>query len=476
MAISNLQLYRGQKFDGLTDSNKLSAAFLTEPEIVGKTLSFVFGYNYNNPIALLTGGVGKTQFINNSTFRWHLAGDLERPSTIKENLEEGNVDIGKEGRPFRVKLVDDQFVSGEVLIPDNREFPVIVIGDRVDDGDGYIYTLQLLDSKTNPDKSMPVSLLEPGKEFSKDFSAFEEGSRRSGITNFNTPFQLENRLTIHRKNYELTGSASTDVMVIELKNPLTNKSSYLWENIAEWTFLQQWYREIDRALVYNKYGSSPGENGRPVLTGAGLREQIAPANRREFNVGNLTENTIKEFLLDLSYNIIDQPRRKFVALCGEGFMDLFDRAMKDAASNWNLVDTKFITGSGQELTLGGQFVTYKGLNGIELTLMHYPVYDDPVHNRELNPLTQRPLESYRATFIEYGQYDGSANIVKMAKKDREQLMWYNGGSTSPSGGKTSKTAFGTKYDGYEVEVLSEVGIKLQNPLSCGELVPNISRL
>src|SRR5699024_2680390 len=121
-------------------------------------------------------------------------------------------------------------------------------------------------------------------------------------------------------------------------------------------------------------------------------------------------------------------------------------------------------------------VTYKGLNGIELTLMHYPVYDDPVHNRELNPLTQRPLESYRATFIEYGQYDGSANIVKMAKKDSEQLMWYNGGSTSPSGGKTSKTAFGTKYDGYEVEVLSEVGIKLQNPLSCGELVPNISRL
>lgn len=475
MAISNLQLYRGQKFDGLTDSNKLSAAFLTEPEIVNKTLSFVFGYNYNNPLSLLTGGVGKTEIISNNTFRWFLAGDLERPSVITEKLASGDA-IGQKGATFQVKLKDDQFVSGEILIPDSREFPVIVIGDRVDEGDGFVYTLQLLDSATNPDKSMPEALLEPGKEFSKDFSAFEEGSRRSGITTYNTPFQLENRLTIHRKNYELTGSASTDVMIIELKNPLTGKSSYLWENIAEWTFLQQWYREIDRALVYNKYGSSPGENGRAALTGAGLREQIAPANRREYNAANLTENTLKEFMLDLSYNIIDQPKRKFVALCGEGFMDLFDRAMKDSARNWNLVDTKFVTGSGQELTLGGQFTTYKGINGIEVTLMHYPVYDDPIHNRELHPLTNRPLESYRATFIEYGQYDGQANIVKMAKKDREQLMWYNGGSTSPEGGKTSKSAFGTKYDGYEVEVLSEVGIKLQNPLSCGELIPNISRL
>lgn len=476
MAISNLQLYRGQKFQGLTDSNKLSQAFLTEPEVVSKTLAFVFGYNYSNPISLLTGGLGKTENINNNTFRWFLAGDLERPSVICENIEASNPTPGKGGSTFRVKLKDDQFVSGEVLIPDNREFPVVVLGDRIDEGDGFVYTLQLLDGRTNPEKFMPPALLEAGKEFSKDFSTYEEGSRRSGITTFNTPFQLENRLSIHRKNYELTGSASTDVMIIELKNPLTNKSSYLWENIAEWTFLQQWYREIDRALVYNKYGATPGENGRLALTGAGLREQISPSNNREYNVGNLTENVIQEFLMDLSYNIIDQPKRKFVALCGEGFMSLFDKAMRDAAKGWILVDTTFVSGSGQNLTLGGQFTTYKGLNGVELTLMHYPVYDDPVHNRELHPLTGRPIESYRATFIEYGQYDGAANIVKVAKTGREQLMWYNGGSTSPSGGKTSKTAFGTKYDGYEVEVLSEVGIKLQNPLSCGELIPNISQL
>ena len=51
MAINNLQLYRGKKFDGLVDSNKLSNAFLTEPEIVNKTMSWIFGYHYNNPLS-----------------------------------------------------------------------------------------------------------------------------------------------------------------------------------------------------------------------------------------------------------------------------------------------------------------------------------------------------------------------------------------------------------------------------------------
>lgn len=471
--INDLQLYRGKKFDGLVDSNKLSAAFLTEPEVVNKTLSFIFGYKYGNPLALLTGGIGNTQYVNNSEFKWYLIGDLERPSAVVENLESANTTPGIGGSLFRVKLEDDQFVSGEVLIPDNREFPVIVIGDPLQDGNGFIYTLQLLDGKIKTDKFMPPALLAPGKEFSKDFSAFEEGSSRSGITTYNSPFQMANRLTIHRKHYELTGSAASDVMIIALKTE-DGKTSYLWENYAEWTFLQQWYRELDRALVYNKFGASQGANGRPVFTGAGLREQISPANKREYTV--LTESVIREFMMDLSYNVIEQGKRKFVALCGEGFMDLFDRAMKDVARGWQMVDTKFITGSGQELSFGGQFTTYQGLNGTEVTLMHYPVYDDPVHNRELHPLYLRPLESYRATFIEYGQYDGSANIQKVAKQGREQLMWYNGGSMSPSGGNTSKSKFGTKYDGYEVEVLSEIGIKLHNPLSCGELIPSVANL
>lgn len=477
MAINNLQLYRGKKFDGLVDSNKLSNAFFTQPEIVNKTLSFIFGYHYGNPLALLTGGIGKTQFIGNSEYQWNLIGDLERPTVITEDLTGADGTAGLGGGIFQLKLAEDQFVSGEVLITDSRDYHLVVIGDRVQDGNEFIYTFQLLDGQTNPLKFVPKALLTAGRELSKDFSSYEEGSTRSGITTYGSPFVLRNRLTIHRKHRDITGSAATDVMYVAMKDPKSGKTSYLWEEVANWTFLQQWYRELDRALVYNEFGQTPGANGRPALTGAGLRQQIAPANRREYTV--LTENVIREFLMDLSYNVIDQGKRKFVAICGEGFMDLFDRAMKESigARNMVLADTKFVTGSGQELSLGGQFKTYQGLNGTEVTLMHFPCYDDPVHNRELHPLTLRPLESYRATFIEYGQYDGQANIQKIAKQGREQLMWTNGGSMGPNGGHTSpSTMSSNSFDGYKVEALAEIGIKLHNPLSCGELIPSVATL
>lgn len=476
MVVNNLQLYQGKKFAGLTDENHLSAAFLTEPEMVNNTLSFIFGTNYGNPLTLLTGGLGRTRTVTNRQYQWRLMGELERPVPIIRNLGDGSTTPGIYGQTFRVVLRDKDFVSGEVLIPDDRDYPVIVIGDPVQDGDGFIYTLKLVSPDTS--KFMPPALLAAGKEFSKDYSAYEEGGSRSGITTYATPFEMRNHLTTQRKTYEITGSAASSVLAIQMKDPNSGKSSYMWTDVQEWMAYAQWYRELERSQIYSVFNAKPngtvdikGENGRPVYIGAGLREQIAPANKRTYNT--LTENVIREFLMDLSYNVIDKGQRKFVALCGEGFMDLFDRAMKESigARNMTIVDSKFITGSGQELTLGGQFTTYKGLNGTEVTLMHMPIYDDPIHNRKKHPITGRPLESYRATFIDFGMYDGESNIMKVARKDREQVIWTTAGSVDPSGHSKSKSNIRSNTtDGYAVHMLAETGIMLQNPMSCGELI------
>lgn len=480
MNVNGLQLYRGKKFSGLTDQNSLATAFLTQPEMVNNTLSFIFGSNYGNPLSLLTGGLARTRTVQNRQYGWRLMGDLERPVTVVRSLGDGGSTPGLYGQPFRVVLQEKDFVSGEILIPNDRNYPVIVVADPVQDGDGYVYTLKL----TSPDKTkfMPPALIAAGQEFSKDFSAFEEGSARSGVTTYVTPFEMRNHLTLQRKSYEITGSAATDVMVISMKDPETGKTSVMWEDVQVWTHLAQWYREQERAYVYSQYNAAPngtvdlkGETGRPVYIGAGLREQIAPANKRNYTV--LTENIIRDFLMDLSYNVIDKGQRKFVALCGEGFMDFFDRAMKESlgARNFVVQDTKFITGSGQNLELGGQFMTYKGLNGTEVTLMHMPLYDDPIHNRQLHPVTGRPLESYRATFIDFGMYDGESNIMKVAKRDRENVMWTTAGSVSPEGhSKSTSNIRSNTVDGYAVHFLCETGIMIQNPLSCGELICDIN--
>src|SRR5574343_694211 len=99
-----------------------------------------------------------------------------------------------------------------------------------------------------------------------------------------------------------------------------------------------------------------GASGNTVYSGAGLEEQIAPANKRYYTT--LTEQVIRDFMDDLSYNGTEDGPREYVALCGRQFMNLFDQAMKSSVSNFKLMESSvFITGSGQNLQLGGQFMT-----------------------------------------------------------------------------------------------------------------------
>jgi hypothetical protein len=58
-------------------------------------------------------------------------------------------------------------------------------------------------------------------------------------------------------------------------------------------------------------------------------------------------------------------------------------------------------------------------NGIELTVKHCALFDNMELFRQLHPITGKPLMSYTFLFIDLGQRDGQANIVKVCRKGRE---------------------------------------------------------
>jgi hypothetical protein len=276
--------------------------------------------------------------------------------------------------------------------------------------------------------------------------------------------------------YDITGDAYSSVMVISFKDPGSGKQTMYWSVYQEWVAMRQWFERIDRQTMYSEINKRAdgsvhvyGSNGRPVYIGAGLLQQIAPANRRPYTT--LTLDLLDTFMADLSYNVLGFGERKFLALTGEMGMKELDRVLRAKASSYTLVDTKFVSGSGQELTLSGQFTSYKGLNGVELMIKHFPIYDNPVYNRKLHPITGKPLESYRMTFIDFGMRDGESNVVKVVRKDRELSMWYTGGSVAPGAGhaKSSSTLRSNSRDGYQVHFLSEQGIMLKDPTTSGEL-------
>ena len=483
--LNNLQLYRGRRFSDLVDENMISNALLTKPHEVSGLLSLVFGTKddgVSTAIDMITGGLGKTMIIENREYEWSVQIDSDHAVNIRW-AKTGNVEInasnyttataGLNGTPIYIALEERWFGPGAILSFDDYHYQVRVSGAPYQDGSAWVYECYVADGFAGA--YIPGEFILPGRQVSRIGSAYEEYSDEADIINYQTPFKMRNNLMTMRLSYDITGDAYSTVLAIALKDPETGKQSYLWSDYQYWKALREWKKREEYQLLFAKSNrnadgtyANKGTNGRPVAISAGLFEQISPANVRYYTT--LTAELLEDYLFDLCYNMLGTNERKFMALAGEMGIRDFDRILKEKVAGFNLIDTKFITGSGQELTLGGQFTTYKMTNGIELTLKRCPLFDNMEMFRQLHPLTGKPLMSYTFMFLDLGTRDGQANIVKVCRKGREFVQWCTGGSVIPSGyGNSVNTLRSNSRDGYQVHFLGEEGIMVRNPLACGIL-------
>lgn len=484
--LNNLQLYKGKWFSDLVDENKLANALAIKPHEVASVVSYVFGAKdngYNSFIDFLTGGMGKTMVIDQREYTWKVMIESDRAVTIRsakwngQEINSSNIATltpGLGNTPIQIWVEDKWFGPGATLEFDDNNFQARVSGEPYQDGNEWVYTVFVADGQSA--SYIPGEYLLAGRQVSRLASSYEEYSEEADILNYNTHFEMKNCLTITRLSYDITGTAYSTVMAVALENPETGKKSYMWADYQEWVALREWYKRMERMLIYGKYNKNAdgtvslmGTNGRVVYTGAGLLQQISPANIRPYTV--LTADIIEEFLFDLSYNTLGLGERKFVAFTGEMGLREFDKVLKEKAEAMTKVDTVFITGSGQELTLGGQFTTYRMTNGIELTVKYAACFDDLVHNRKLHPVTGKPLESYKFVIVDFSTRDGEANVVKMARRNRELVMWNTSGSVAPGAGygTSVSTIRANAKDGYSVHFLGEVGLMLRDSRACGIL-------
>lgn len=489
--LNGLQLYRGKRFSDLVDENMISNALLTKPHEVAGILSLVFGTKddgISTTIDMITGGLGKTMTIENREYEWAVQIDQDHAVNIRYAKYNGKVisttdsattsaaattTAGIGNSPIYLGLEERYFGPGAILSFDNYRFQVRVSGTPYQDGSAWVYECYVADAGSGA--YIPGEYLLPGRQVSRIGSAYEEYSDEADILNYQTPFKMKNNLMTMRLSYDITGDAYSTVLAIALTDPETGKKSYLWSDYQYWLALREWKRREEYQLLFAKSNrnadgtySNKGTNGRPVAISAGLFEQISPANTRYYTT--LTTELLEDYLFDLCYNMLGTNERKFVALTGEMGMREFDRLLKEKVATMQLIDTKFITGNGQELTLGGQFTTYKMTNGIELTLKKCALFDNMEMFRQLHPLSGKPLMSYTFLFLDLGMRDGQANIVKVCRKGREFVQWCTGGSVLPSGyGNSINTLRSNSRDGYQVHFLGEEGIMVRNPLACGVL-------
>lgn len=487
--LNGLQLYTRKSAAGLAEEQRLTNLLLTKPFEVSTVLTQIFGGYPGEEVSILeylTRGMGRIKVIeaDNREYTWRVEVDTDEAIDIVKaewnNSAVAATDTpGLNNSPIYLWLAKQWFGPGAVVSFDDRNYQVRLENEGRLDGDAYLYIAYMADG--NPSSYVPPAQLAQGKKVSREGSAYEEGSEQADIVNYSAPFALKNHLTTMRLTYDITRSAATDVMIVQYKNPKSGKTSYMFSDMQEWRALRQWYKTVDEYHYYSKYNARPdgtvkvkGSTNRPVYIGAGVEEQISPSNRRNYTT--MTTSLVQDFLGDLSFNKLGKGERKFLGLTGEKGMEAFSKMLENKASAFTTLDSKFITGSGQELTLGGQFVTWKMYNGVELTLRHFPFFDSIVKNRTLHPITGYPASSYDILFMDFGMRDGESNIKRIVKRGSENLMWHTAGSIAPGGNmaKSIGTLRSNKKDGYSVDFLTEGGFMITDPTTCGMLKLDVS--
>lgn len=460
---------------GMTEAKHLYNAFLTNPA-KATHITRLAATETAMPIEYLTGGMMRKEEIGSVDYTWMLETTGERAIKVVVNLEASTVSPGVNHSLMRVVFPEKWFGRGDILNPDNnsRRYQVQVALHPTPHPMGWLYTLKF--ATPNSALVMPQAYLTPGSKFAKEFHAASEYDEPSEATH-TMPFQMRNCITTSFKQDTITRTASKTLLEYTWSNPeKPGETTTLWSTKAEWDLLLQFFTEQERSYWYSQYNRKPnGESvlksagNRPIFIGAGIHQQIAPANTREYV--ELSKDILQDLIADMSFNQLGENNRHFVGFTGEyGFME-FSNAMSREAATYNLVDSKFVTGSGNNLTLSGQFKTWEGPNGMKITLKKMPLYDSELSG-EVHYRSGRPLSSYDFTFLNFGTTNGKSNITKMYRKDSERVMWSNDGSIN-SRGETAKSfqeSRGSTKDGCTVLILAESGVKIENPLSCGRLI------
>jgi hypothetical protein len=183
----------------------------------------------------------------------------------------------------------------------------------------------------------------------------------------------------------------------------------------------------------------------------------------------LTEKRITDFLAQLQLNTGSRGQ-EWMVYTGTAGKVAFHEAMKDLVMpGGNLVyDAK--TGGKQEL--GVDFTSYNAI-GSKITLAHNPLFDDPnLHGGDIDARTGFLNESFRMVFMNMGQTNGVSNVERKVKgaggMNRSMIMKYIAGMVDPFDQKSMHAA--NSRDSFTCEMLSESGIIVRNPLSCGQLI------
>lgn len=463
----------------MTELNHLGAALLTKPTVFENKMTQLFtATRYSdNPLTTMLSQAKQEKTIGTTVWEWNMKGATTRPLVVVENVEpDSNTTPGRFKQNFKIKLDEDWYVPGDVLHPgsSSKKWQVRIQTQCFKQGQGFVYEVRGM--WDDPQTSLPTKYLQPGTQWAKLYSQYEEAAEQSGSTQYSLPIAMQNRMSRFRKKYRVTGDAANEVLAIKIPDS-AGRLHDSWIKYAEVEYWEQWYRELERGYWYSRSTDTVlGANGRPIYSGPGVQEQLEDSHQHFYSV--LTAQLIEEYLMDIFYSRIKPgSSRKIKGFTGEYGMIQFHRAIMRWAEKKGfiqVVDQLFIdkTKSAYHenaLVAGFQYVKYRMANGAELELVHNPLYDDREINFEIDPVTGYPTESQRITFLDFSGRGEMGTNIQLVHRANSFKLGYVHGLHSPYG-PTNNKAMAHSGDYYEMHVQKQCGIHIEDVSRCGELI------
>ena len=467
-----------------TADNSLVANLLKYPEIAKKVIELYPRYTTTYLLEKLSFGAGE-KVLGDNSFEWKSMGRYRGQQTLAADLTADSV----VGASISFSVTDTADVpclintSDIVRLASGLQVHVESIVDGASLKAVTGKALNVIDA----DASGAVDAAS-GSVVGVIGNAFGEASLGAEVgEGYAYPETRKNWLTTSRKKLVIDARDLTDVTWVE------HNGHRLWfftkEQQTEAQFMydlevMRWFGRSSVAdYTATQVGSNASAAGNMPIIGDGLLAQIEDSNVATYNAGaDLTEAIITEYIGQLSLNAASPVGNEYVVFTGTQGRVQFHRAMKDLLfKNGGQASNIMVDKFGQDVNVGAQFSTYSAL-GNKITLVHCPVFDDPnlaasaqmANNDALTGTGFRTATlGGMMVFLDMSTQQGVSNIELISKGaeglNRNWVKKYVPGMINPYDSASMLAASGD--DRFECHWLTQSGIIVRNPLSCGILKP-----
>jgi len=480
-------------------SNLLKSA---EPTDLGPVDLWAMAQKVEMPLYQMSSFGGKNVIsVDNARgeYKWQIPVTQDLPY-ITEDVESANATKGIDGQSFKIKVNKRSFGHGDIITYDkyNGVEMYITADDIIPAGDGFIYTVQLVNNDNA--KYLDNKYLKVGtKVFRKGSARGEYGERFSDIGNVNAGFrEFYNYVGGAEAHVHYSVSSRADLMMKGgMKADGTVPVVELWRNFdksvdpsisnledmaskmgkdyvkkayqsgqltrtfltsMEAAHLTKIANDIETYLMWGQGGKVKQDGPDDIRLSVGLWKQLDNSYKRIYNKGSFNLDLFKSEIFNFFNGKVEfqgpDPKRSLVVQTGLGGMKLVNEAIKKEAINSGLVinasEVGAITGKGMDLNFGFAYTQYVIPFLANVKFVLNPAFDN-IHTNDIeNPIIDGfPLSSYNFIIFDITE-NTNDNIYLLKLSWDNQLKWFYQNGTMDYMGRTQGFQSSGNFNGYRV--------------------------